>query len=143
MIEKHAKGQIPSGKPLEPSPSWLKNAVDGVNAFLEAIAPDEALKNLWELIRRANQLVEEKAPWTLAKEGRRQELEGFLYELAETIRVIAILLWPFMPGAAESIWQQLGFDSVLGDQQIPGIFEKPIPAGQKIRKGKPLFPKVE
>ena len=87
--------------------------------------------------------MEVKAPWTLAKEGRREELDRFLYGLSELLKAIALLLWPFMPTTAQSIWRQLGFDSDLGGQKLALALEEPMPVGQSIRKGKPLFPRIE
>jgi len=143
MLEKHTGGKVPAGKP---DPALVELAVQaeaGVWTALSEIAPEKALKSLWELITRANKLVEERAPWTLAKEGKRQELESFLYQLADTVRAIALLTWPFLPGTAESTWKQLGFTTDLSAQRLPGALKEHIPAGQAISKGTPLFPRLQ
>ncbi|MCM8794979.1 MAG: methionine--tRNA ligase [Candidatus Omnitrophica bacterium] len=143
MIEKHNAGVVPEGSAGSDLSGWTKEAAQGVEEGLSSLAPDTALKSLWGLISRMNNSVERTAPWTLAKEGRRQELGSFLYQMAESLRVIALLVWPFLPGTAESIWQQLGFGSKLAEQKLPSVLSKSIPAGQKIQKGKPLFPRLE
>ncbi len=143
MIEKHTGGKIPPGKPDAGLVDLAAQAEKGVWTGLSNLAPGDALKALWELITRANKLVEERAPWTLAKEGKRQELESFLYQLSDTVRAIALLLWPFLPGTAESTWKQLGFATDLGAQHLPAALKEHIPAGQAISKGQPLFPRLQ
>jgi len=143
MIEKHTAGKIPAGKPDAALVDLAIETEKGVWTGLSNLAPGDALKSLWELITRANKLVEERAPWTLAKEGKRQELESFLYQLADTVRMIALLAWPFLPGTAESTWKQLGFTTELGTQRLPAALKEHIPAGQAISKGTPLFPRLQ
>ncbi len=143
MLEKHAGGKIPAGQPDAALTRQMADTAAAVWTGLAELAPARALRALWQLITRANQLVEERAPWTLAKEGKRQELETFLYQLADTVRAVALLLWPFLPGSAEAIWQQLGFTTDLATQRLPNALTDPIPAGQPISKGAPLFPRLQ
>ncbi len=143
MIEKHTGGKIPAGKQDARMMEQIALADAGTWKYLQQVAPSEALKTLWELIRWANQQVEENAPWTLAKEGKRQELEQFLYQLADTVRAILLLTWPFMPTAAESAWKQLGMSSDLAAERLPETLSRPIPIGQAIAKGTPLFPRIQ
>jgi methionyl-tRNA synthetase len=68
-----------------------------------------ALQSIWSLITRANQYVDQTAPFKLAKDpAQAQRLDEVLYNLAETCRIIAVLLWPFLPGTAAKIYSQLG-----------------------------------
>ena len=143
MIEKHAGGQVPTGQLDRPFAEGISTTQTSVRAVMSSWKPSLALNSLWELINRANRSVEEAAPWTLAKEGKRAELEQFLYQMAESLRVIALFLWPFLPTTAQSIWQQLGFDTALEKQRLPDALQHPIPSGQAVRKGKPLFPRLE
>lgn len=143
MLEKHAQGRIPPGA-LEPSTKeavWA--AQEGCWAALNQLKPDQALKAVWELVARANLSVERKAPWTLAREGKREELAQFLYQLGEILKDLALLVWPFMPDTGEQIWRQLGLDSALAQERLPAALEKPIPTGRAVRKGPPLFPRLE
>ena len=143
MLEKHAGGKIPTGKMEDCFLREISAAEQKISTALQAIAPSEALKALWELITRANKLVEERAPWTLAKEGRRVELGAFLHQLVGFVRAVALLAWPFMPTAAGSIWEQLGFTGEIGRECLPALLSAPVPAGQTIQKGNPLFPRVQ
>ena len=143
MLEKHTGGKIPAGKLEAAILQEIQSAEQGVWDALQRIAPADALRSLWEPITRANKLVEEKAPWTLAKEGKRAELEAFLHQLAGLVRSIALLTWPFMPSAAESIWRQLGFTGDITKERLPAALTAPVPSGQAIQKGKPLFPRLQ
>lgn len=82
-----------------------------------------ALDKIWELINWANKLVEEKKPWILFKENKTSELEEFILVLIEIIKFAAHNLEPFMPQMAKAIKEQLGQD--------------------KIKKGNPLFPRID
>lgn len=143
MLEKHTGGKIPEGKMEEAMLVEISAAEKKIWAALQAITPSEALKALWELITRANKLVEEKAPWTLAKEGKRAELEAFLHQLAGLVRAVALLAWPFIPTAAESMWAQLGCTGDLSKERLPAALSAQVPAGQAIKKGSPLFPRLQ
>ena len=142
MLEKHAGGKIPSRPADSRAVSRILQVEQAIAAAMGAMAPGEALKALWELVTRANESVEQKAPWTLAREGRREELEGFLHDLACLVRAIALGLWPFMPGTAESIWSQMGFPGSIAEIRLPEGLRQAIPGGQGIQKGTPLFPRL-
>ncbi len=82
-----------------------------------------ALEKIWELIAMTNKYVEQSKPWNLVKEGKDEELKGFICLLVQAIRKIGRQIAPFMPKTAESIILQLG--------------------GREIKKGAPLFPRIE
>lgn len=104
-----------------------------------------AIKAIWILISRTNKYIDETGPWALAKdEAKRGRLDTVLYNLAETLRIIAILIYPFMPITGPKIWAQLGmekdfaaltFDDVKGWGQLP--------AGTTVGTPEPIFPRIE
>lgn len=143
MLEKHAGGRIPSGQAASQLQGEFSRVQQMLTVSVSQWVPSEALKAIWELIAKANHSVEEKAPWMLAREGRKKELEEFLCQLAETLAKAALFLWPFMPTTAESIWRQLGFDSPLAQERLPAALKNPVPSGQAIRKEAPLFPRLD
>ncbi len=68
-----------------------------------------ALEEIWQLVRRMNRYVEEQAPWVLAKdEARAEELDRVLRTLAEGLRTVTVLLWPYLPTSAERLLDALG-----------------------------------
>ena len=146
MCEKYFGGKIPAGAASRYRGD-LRTDVDGLSAALTssfaALDFSGALSQLWTLVTRANKSIEEKAPWTLAKQGKTAELEEIIAALCETLKAVAQGLWPFMPSTAETIWTQLGIESALSksglDKNSWGHFEK----GGQVKKGEPLFPRID
>jgi methionyl-tRNA synthetase len=140
MINRYRDGIVPArSKELEPD---AKKAVEKTRSLLEGNHLQAALLEIWTLVARANQYVEQTAPFKMAKDpSKAGRLDEVLYNLAEVCRVLAVLLWPFLPGTASRIYGQLG---------LPGAPEKFADAawgglkqGQKIGTSSPLFPKKE
>lgn len=100
-----------------------------------------AVKTVWALIGKANKYIDETAPWALAKdESKAGELQTVMYNLAETLRLVAIMAEPFIPDAAPKIFQQLGLGGKelrLADATWGGL-----PDGTKVEKGEPLYPRI-
>jgi len=165
MIEKYFEGAIPPCSFLvnnPPTPPFTKGGQGGLmireiqlKNFVETVNPDfdvlmerlsfsHALDKIWTVINDANKLIEDEAPWNLWKTKNIDKLSGVLYTLAEALRIIAIYLFPFMPSAAQEIWNQLGLDGDLSkvnfDNEGRWGMLKP---GNKIQKGKALFPRIE
>ena len=101
-----------------------------------------ALLSIWSLVTRANQYVDQTAPFKLAKDpAQMKRLDEVLYNLAETCRVLAVLLWPFLPGTASKIYAQLAL------KESPDKFTATawggLTAGHAIGEPAPLFPRKE
>jgi methionyl-tRNA synthetase len=99
---------------------------------------------VWALVTRANRYVEENAPWTLAKKKDFVRLGAVLYNLAESLRQIALYLYPVMPAKAQAIWDALGIDKRiescrLEEEQAWGL----ITPQSAIRPGDQLFRRIE
>ncbi len=103
-----------------------------------------ALNHFWEMaVRLANKLVEDSAPW---KETDQDALSDVLYSLAESLRLIAIHIYPVMPSSAQEIWNQLGIDGEIETElrSKPKLIEwgeYPL-SGTKVKKGPALFPRI-
>lgn len=140
MIEKYLNGYIPRAGEQDLAQDAL-SVIDEVEKQMEAHQFNLALIKIWELINRCNQYIQEKAPWVLAKdEGNREKLSTVLYNLAESLRFIALLISPFMPAAAREMAHQLGID--LEHRDITCLKWGGLKANTKVCKGKPLFPKI-
>ena len=101
-----------------------------------------ALQSIWALVTRANQYVDQTAPFKLAKDpAQAKRLDEVLYNLAETCRVLAVLLWPFLPGTATKIYAQLGLTGA--PDKFAAATWGGLPAGQKIGEPAPLFPRKD
>ena len=133
MVEKYYQGDIPQLEinkiKYDAQGEKVKDKIRVIRqeaAFPMSIALlnySLALEKIWELINMANKYVEETKPWNLSKENKTEELESFIRLLVDAIREVANQIYPFMPQTAECIIAQLGKD--------------------KIKKGKPLFPRIQ
>jgi methionyl-tRNA synthetase len=119
-----------------------KKAADETRERLETSELQGALQSIWALITRANQYVEQTAPFKLAKDpAQAQRLDEVLYNLAETCRVLAVLLWPFLPETAAKIYAQLGLQGEpnrFADSAWGGLAP-----GHQAGKPAPLFPQKD
>ena len=106
-----------------------------------------ALKKAWAFVSRSNKYIDETAPWALAKdETKKQELANVLYNLAESLRFIAVLISPYMPATSPKIWQQLNLEGLkpFAEVQLEDIAEwGGIPAGHQLGEAEQLFPRIE
>jgi len=90
-------------------------------------------------------MISDQQPWAMAKAGKQKELEDLLYHLCESLRHIALMIWPVMPETAEKIFGQLGLDvgKELGKSLDDLRLWVELTVGNKITKGNPLFPRLE
>jgi methionyl-tRNA synthetase len=126
-------------------PALTADVARRYDEHMTALALTQALAAVWEIVGRANGYLVERQPWTLANaEMRRGELAGILYASAETLRILAILIAPIMPGAATRLWEQLGIDEPLEAQRLPGASAwGGLRPGTKTVKGDSLFPRLD
>ena len=123
-----AEGEI-KGKP-----ELDKNLnIEWVDKLMSQYKFNQAIDEIWKFVRAANKYINDNEPWRL--EGK--ELGHVLYNLLESIRIISILISPFMPDTAKNINKQLGVKA--GDLKDA----KFGPFSGKVKKGKYLFEKVE
>lgn len=148
MINKYFDGEIPSysGKITEFDESLVafKDAVvKEYEANMDRMQFSIGLRELWSYVSRTNKYIDETAPWMLAKdESKRAELGSVMVHLAESLRIIAVLLKPFLTKAPESILEQLGLDKNQDFGSLEGFGH--IPAGTKVvGKGTPIFPRLD
>ena len=127
----------------------LKEDARETVAFFEKNMEDMQLsltiKKVWAFISRANKYIDETAPWALAKDpAKEQELANVLYNLTEALRVISVLISPFMPTTAVRIWQQLGLAQDFASVRTEDIEQwGGVPAGLHVGTPEQLFPRIE
>ena len=145
MIEKYNEGIIPSPVKEGEFDNSLKetgiNAAAKVEEYMEKLNFSNALEEIWKLIRRTNKYVDETAPWILAKEEDKERLDTVLYNLAESLRIVSILIKPFMEKTSVEIRKQLGLKNEVSwdDAKVWGILE----VGTKVERGNIIFPRLE
>lgn len=105
---------------------------------------EQALEVIWGNVRRCNAYIDEQKPWELANTDR-DVLADVMYNLLETLRHIAIMLYPFMPEKSVELLKQLGFDAGSEFSQPLDDLKlwSRLPLGQKLSKGAPLFPRIQ
>jgi methionyl-tRNA synthetase len=146
MLASSFGGVVPDASGQEEDlPAVTEDAARRCDDHMSAVALTQALADVWEVVGRANRYLVEKAPWTLAKEAsRRDELAAILYASAETLRILAVLIRPIMPGAAQRLWDQLGIGAPLSEQRLPEAAGwGGLEPGTRTSKGEALFPRLE
>src|SRR5574341_1556821 len=149
LIERSAAGMVPDIPASLDTDIEEKLTVAGLEAFrladsdIEEMAFSRALEQIWQLVRAADQYLEIHAPWTLAKDpSKRKLLERVLYRTADSLRLLAIAVYPFMPSTAELISQQLGLNLNFSATMPPEDRQwYRLPPGTKTKKGDPLVPR--
>lgn len=149
MIEKYCGGTVPEPEGFGPAEEALKErarlVLEVMDQEIRKLAFHKALMALWELVDEVNKYIDSQAPWALAKEeANKPRLLTVLYTLAETLRQIALLLFPFMPQTSSLMRQQLGMEK---EKEVPKWTEEMawggFVSGTKIQKGPALFPRIE
>ncbi len=149
MIDKYFDGVIPALKTgATPYDEELvrtaKSTVEKVEAAMEKLEFSIALTAIWQLISRTNKYIDETQPWVLAKdEAKKAELGSVMAHLAESLRIVSIMLQPFMTKTPQKIWEQLGIQDG-GLRTWDSIYRfSGLPAGTKVQKGDPIFPRLD
>jgi methionyl-tRNA synthetase len=105
---------------------------------------DGALDGAWQLVRRANQYIDESEPWRQARDpAQRARLGTSLYYAAESLRLLTIYLAPFMPGATAKMRAQLGLPPVEAGAWGTQTGWGGLPGGTRVEKPQPIFPRIE
>jgi len=113
--------------------------------MMNALSFSKALSLIWEIAKLTNLYIDKSAPWSLAKDKSKEgECRTVLYNVLDTLRIITILVFPFIPQSAKKMWNQLGIEEELEKQILDEeSIKKGIIPGTKIKKGPPLFPRIE
>ena len=146
MIEKYNGGVVPAATTHDDIDEDLKNIAIGaaqkVEKEMDKFAFNMALEEIWVVVRRANKYIDEKAPWILAKdEAKKAELDTVLNHLAETIRIISILIYPFMHTTSDAIRKQMGLWYADVNWEDASSFE--MMYQEKVKKGDAIFPRID
>ena len=113
MLVRYRDGRVPAGE-VDPALSDdFAGLVERVRGHMDRAELTLALDEIWQRVRRLNRYVEEQAPWRLAKdETRAEDLDRVLRTLAEGLRAVTVLLWPYLPASAERLLAALGVPDV-------------------------------
>ncbi len=146
MIAKYCGGKVPAADVRDEIDDELielaTSAAGKVSERMDEFQFNLALEEIWIVIRRANKYIDEKTPWVLAKdETKKAELDTVMRNLAETLRIVSILIEPFMHTTTDRMREQLGLSDV------PVVWEDAFEFyqmdGAETHKGDMLFPRLD
>ena len=163
LLHKHRGGIVPDPEPPLTPPdagglgggpasrdgrvltNLVESEADTVVAHMEKLQFSEALGAIWAVIGRGNKYMEVEAPWKLAKdESCSARLDTVLYTVLDTVRSVAIMIQPFMPCVAQTIWDQLGIDEPLAEQTWEDARTVgKLKPGTQTADPKPIFPRID
>jgi len=149
MIDKYFGGTIPAEREEADIDKELKEVLletpGKAEELLDKLQFSSALTEIWKAIARTNKYIDETMPWVLAKdESKRGRLATVLYNLAESIRIISILIQPFMPETPAKIWNQLGLSENSPEVEWDSARSWGIyPLNAKVNKGDVIFPRID
>lgn len=147
MANKYFGGVVSRRAEAFPEDGELRAAVgetvESYRRLMDGYRNADALEALMNLARRCNKYIDETAPWLLAKEEeKRPRLEAVLYNLLESIRILGILLTPFIPATAENMLTQLGVDGSLTAMDT-ATGEYGAAEQYKVGEATPLFARID
>ena len=146
MIEQNFAGILPQPDGLEDMDQQIIDMINllfvSVKNKMDELHVPEALADIWTLVQRANKYIDETKPWALAKNpNSRGRLATVLYNLSEAIRVIAVMLLPFIPSSSQIILESFGLT-------MPKLFDEnngygKLKGGEKVKRTEgPIFPRI-
>lgn len=148
MIDRYFGGRIPAERMEGDFDEDLKKIVaqtpKKVEELLDNLQFSSALAEIWKAISRSNKYIDETMPWTLAKnQSDKARLAAVLYNLAESIRVVSVLIQPFMPETPEKIWSRLGLDKGPEVSWESAGSWGVYPGEAVVSKGEVIFPRID
>ena len=148
MMNKYFDGIIPTNISEETEfdeslRSSVKEQIKKLESHMDEYHVKDAIQDLWKYISRTNKYIDETAPWVLAKEGNTEKLKAVMFNLAESLRKIAIMSYPFISKSSKKILEQLGIKEE--DANWDNLYDyNVIKEGTKvIKQGEPLFVRLD
>ena len=123
----------------------FRNGIDSVHKLYDDLAYNKILENIWLLVDITNKYINKNSPWNLVKSADgKQRLATVMYNTTECLRVISILIYPFMPQSANTMVKQLGIECSVEDQGLGSLNTwGGVKPGTIVQPGLPLFPRIE
>ena len=149
MMKKFFDGVIPTPAAEGPEDNLLtekaSEVITEVRKLYNELAYNKILQKIWELVDVTNQYIDKTGPWNLVKtEEGKERLKTVMYNSAESLRILGVLLNPFMPQSTESLMKQLGLETSIEEQGMKSIDQwGGLKSGSQTQKAKQLFPRIE
>lgn len=146
MVEKYNNGVIAKGNTMEDYDADLidtaSTLIINVEKFMDDLKINEAMSKIFELVSKANKYIDLSMPWVLAKDNDKDRLNVVLYNLVETIRIIAVALRPFMVEVPYKIFDQIGIEDKIKEWDSAKEFGL-LREGTRVIKKENLFPRID
>lgn len=149
MIDKYFNGTLPvfsndSDENEKSRKDFCNDTIKKVEQYMDKMQFSNALTEIWNLVRRVNKYIDETTPWFLAKdESNKDKLANVMYTLAESLRIIGILITPSMPNTSKAIFEQLSIKDnnllIWDSAKTFGLLPKDL----SITKGNVIFPRID
>ncbi len=149
MIDRYNNGAIPqpdvADERYQRLESRVKECMANWESDFDTYQLSKAMEVVWALLSDLNKFIVEQEPWTLAKDPERKTvLDTVLYVCAESIRLIALMVSPVMPGKAQEIWGRIGYDGTVMDCAMTHMRFGSLKAGSPVKDSKKhLFARVD
>ncbi|MCS6874544.1 MAG: methionine--tRNA ligase [Pyrinomonadaceae bacterium] len=160
MVEKYCKGRIPSCKISQENRiltkhemtsldeqeivTTLEHARDEFIRRFDNFEFSQALEVIWKVIAKVDKMITDSKPWELAKQQHQTEaLNALLYRAVETIRWLAVLLYPVLPDATRRIYRQIGLEGDPAKVNPENLRWGELPEGIRIQKVEAVFPRID
>jgi methionyl-tRNA synthetase len=149
MVKKYFNGVIPKPYNYEGIDGNLinltKTSVNNIIDIIDECAYNRILIYIWDIIKSTNKYIDNTAPWSLSKKKNKiDRLSTILYNTMEALRIITILLYPFIPKTAEDMWRYIGFKHDISEEKLDNVKEWGVlKNGLTVLKPSPIFPRIE
>jgi methionyl-tRNA synthetase len=144
MAVNYCGGVVPAERADGPLVDGAAAAFDGLQDAMTRLDFSGGYGAVWELIRATNAYIEDRQPWALNKAGDATAVAQVLGDCLEVLRIVAVLTAPLIPGASQELWRRLGQPGSVDAQRLPDAARwGQLPAGDKLERGAPLFPRKE
>ena len=146
MIEKYNDGIVPPPGIEEGTDALLKEMASTcyskVDKHMNNFSFSLALEEIWTVVRRTNKYIDENSPWILAREeASKPRLNTVLHNLAESLRIVSVLIYPFMHTTSTEMRSQLGIAEAEPKWDDAKTFD--MISGCLVKKGNPIFPRMD
>ncbi len=144
MAMNYCGGVVPDVREDGPLEEAAGAAYEGMANAFARLDFATGLGAVWDLIRAANAFIEDRQPWALQKSGDSEAVAQVIGDCLEALRIVALLASPVIPNASAELWRRLGLPGRPEEQRLPDAAAWGLlPAGSKLDKGAPLFPRRE
>ncbi|WP_338948735.1 methionine--tRNA ligase [Fusobacterium varium] len=149
MYKKYFNGVIVDGTERDVFDDEIENlwneTLSEVTEQMNIVQFSKSLEAIWKFISRLNKYIDETMPWSLAKdENKKDRLAVVMNHLVNGLYKIAVMVYPYMPAAAQKIWNQLGVEKLVRDAKVADITGwNLLPAGYILGNAEPIFPRLD